>query len=71
MRGATATRVIDQVMRVSGRVDFKHNKFRITPEVEYTAATWGDLNTNGNATADLNARDVSNVRVMVSCAYTF
>jgi hypothetical protein len=71
MRGVSGTRVVDQVMRVAGRVDFKQNKFRVTPEVEYTAATWGDLNANGNGSADLNSRDVSNVRVMVSCAYSF
>lgn len=71
MRGVSGTRVIDNVMRVSGRVDFKQNKFRFTPEVEYTAATWGDLNANGDGTADLNTRDVSNVRFMISCAYAF
>jgi len=71
MRGVTGTRVIDNVMRLSGRVDFKQNKFRVTPEVEYTKATWADLNPNGSATADLNARDVNNVRYMISCAYSF
>lgn len=71
MRGVTGTRVIDNVMRLSGRVDFKQNKFRVTPEVEYTKATWADLNTNGSAAADLNARDVKNVRYMISCAYSF
>lgn len=71
MRGVSGTRVIDNVMRLSGRVDFKQNKFRLTPEIEYTAATWGDLNANGDGTADLNTRDVSNVRFMISCAYSF
>ncbi len=71
MRGFSGTRVIDNVMRISGRVDFKQNKFRVTPEIEYTAAKWGDFNTNGDGTADLNTRNVSNVRVMVSCAYSF
>lgn len=71
MRGVTGSRVIDQVMRVSGRVDFKQNKFRVTPEIEYTGATWGDLNKNGDGTADLNAKDVSNMRFVISCAYSF
>ncbi len=71
MRGVAGTRVVEQVMRVSGRVDFKQNKFRVTPEIEYTGATWGDLNTNGNGTADLNKKDVSNMRFMISCAYSF
>lgn len=65
------TRVVDQVMRVSGRVDFKQNKFRVTPEIEYTGATWGDLNTNGNGTANLNKKEVSNMRFMISCVYAF
>lgn len=71
MRGVTGNRVVDNVMRVSGRVDFKQNKFRVTPEIEYTQATWGDLNANGDASADLNQRDVHNTRFMVSCAYSF
>lgn len=71
MRGVTGNRVVDNVMRVSGRVDFKQNKFRVTPEIEYTKATWGDLNANGDGAADLNQRDVNNTRFMVSCAYSF
>lgn len=71
MRGVSGTRVVDNVMRISGRVDFKQNKFRITPELEYTTATWGDLNANANATADLNQKDVANFRAMISCAYSF
>lgn len=73
MRGtnATATRVIDQVMRISGRIDFKQNKFRVTPELEYTSAIWGDLNANGTGTADANQVKVGNFRTMVSCVYSF
>ena len=71
IRGVSGTRVIDQVFRVAGRVDFKQNKFRITPEIEYTGATWGDLNTNGNATTNLNAKKVANTRLLISCAYSF
>ncbi|MBC5834086.1 hypothetical protein G6N05_04240 [Flavobacterium sp. F372] len=71
MRGVAGTRVVEQVMRVSGRVDFKQNKFRVTPEIEYTGATWGDLNANGDGTANLNKKDVSNMRFMISCAYSF
>lgn len=73
MRGvnSTFTRVIDRVMRISGRVDFKQNKFRVTPELEYTQATWGDMNKKANATADGNTKDVQNWRFLVSCAYSF
>lgn len=65
------TRFIDNVWRVSGRVDFKSNKFRISPELEYTAATWGDNTTAKNGTADNNQVKVSNFRTMVSCVYAF
>jgi hypothetical protein len=71
MRGVTGSRTVDQVMRIAGRVDFKQNKFRITPEIEYTGATWADLNSNGNATADLNAKKVANIRFLASCVYSF
>lgn len=71
MRGVSGSRVVDNVWRASARVDFKQNKFRVTPEVEYTAATWGDLNTNASGTADLNTKSVGNFRAMISCAYSF
>lgn len=69
MRGLSNTRVIDNVWRVSGRVDFKKNKFRVTPELELTSATWGDADAYGKATTNL--KDVSNFRAMVSCVYSF
>lgn len=65
------TRIVDKVMRVSGRVDFKQNKFRVTPELEYTAATWGDPNAKKDFTVDANQKDVSNMRFVISCAYSF
>lgn len=71
MRGVSGTRVVDNVWRASARVDFKQNKFRVTPELEYTAANWGDLNTNGNGAADLNTKNVGNFRAMISCSYSF
>ncbi|WP_282787917.1 hypothetical protein [Flavobacterium croceum] len=70
-RGVSSTRSIDNVWRVSGRVDFKSNKFRISPELEYTAATWGDNTTAKNGTADNNQVKISNFRTMVSCVYAF
>jgi hypothetical protein len=68
-RGFVGTRGVDDVMRISGRVDFKQNKFRITPELEYTGATWGDV--KPDATYDGNNENVANYRIMVSCAYSF
>ena len=72
MRGTNAaggSRVIDNVWRASGRIDFKKNKFRVSPELEYTAATWGDADLFGKATT--NKKDVGNFRAMVSCVYSF
>lgn len=69
MRGLSGTRVVDNVWRASGRIDFKQNKFRVSPEIEYTAATWGDVDTFGKA-GD-NKTTVGNMRVLVSCAYSF
>lgn len=70
-RGISGNRAIDNIWRVSGRVDFKQNKFRVTPEIEYTTAKWGDLSASKNATIDTNPVNVSNLRIMASCAYSF
>ena len=70
VRGTSGNRIVDKVWRASGRIDFKKNKFRVTPELEYTAATWGDLN-KSNATAGANKTNVGNFRTMLSCAYSF
>ena len=69
VRGVSGTRVVDNVWRASARVDFKQNKFRITPELEYTAATWGDLKTD--ATSGNNETNVGNFRALVSASYSF
>lgn len=71
MRGISGTRVIDNVWRVSGRVDFKKNKFRVTPELEYTAATWADADLFNAKPTGNNKTDVANFRAMISCAYSF
>lgn len=69
IRGASAARILDAVWRASARVDFKQNKFNISPEIEYTAAKWGDINTQ--AKAHNNIRDVGNLRAMVRVMYSF
>lgn len=69
VRGASGTRILDQVWRASARVDFKQNKFSISPEIEYTAATWGDTDREG--TAANNLKDVGNLRAMVRVMYSF
>ena len=68
-RGIMGARVVDNVWRVSGRVDFKKNKFRVSPELEYTSATWGDADLFAKATT--NKKDVANFRAMISCVYSF
>lgn len=69
VRGAAGARILDDVWRASARVDFKQNKFNISPEIEYTAATWGDLNAEGKA--QNNLKDVGNLRAMVRVMYSF
>ena len=69
VRGVSGTRVVDNVWRASARVDFKQNKFKISPELEYTAATWGDLKTD--ATSGNNETNVGNFRALVSASYSF
>lgn len=69
VRGASGARVLDDVWRASARVDFKQNKFNISPEIEYTAAKWGDLNAEGKA--QNNMKDVGNLRAMVRVMYSF
>ena len=46
-------------------------EFVVTPELEYTGATWGDPNAKKDFTADANQKDVSNMRFVISCAYSF
>jgi hypothetical protein len=71
MRGTNtgATRIIDNVWRVSGRIDFKKNKFRVSPELEFTSATWGDADLFAKATTNL--KKVANFRALLSCTYSF
>ena len=70
MRGLNGTtRAVDNVWRVSARVDFKENKFKLSPEVEYTAATWGTMDTSAKVTSA--KENVGNFRALVSATYSF
>lgn len=69
MRGVSGARILDDVWRASARVEFKQNKFNIAPEIEYTAAKWGD--TQPDATAGGKTTDVGNIRAMVRVMYSF
>ena len=67
--GVSGARMVDNVWRLSGRIDFKKNKFRISPELELTSADWGAADAYGKVTGTLT--NVSNFRTMISCVYTF
>jgi hypothetical protein len=69
MRGISGTRILDNVWRTSARIDFKENKFKLSPEIEYTAATWGDVTTDAKAGA--NKENVGNFRALISAVYSF
>ena len=69
MRGASGTRILDHVWRASARVEFKQNKFNIAPELEYTAAKFGNM--QPDATANVNFTNVGNLRGMVRVMYSF
>lgn len=69
MRELNESRVSDNVWRISGRVDFKKNKFRVSPELEYTKAIWGDSDLFAKNTTNL--KKVSNFRAMFSCIYLY
>ena len=69
IRGNSGNRIVDHVWRISSRVEFKQNKFSIAPEIEYTAAQWGDI--NDRAQAQNNLKNVGNFRGMVRVMYQF
>ena len=70
MRGLNGTtRAVDNVWRVSARVDFKENKFKLSPEIEYTAATWGTMDASAKVTSA--KENVGNFRALVSATYSF
>lgn len=68
-RGINAARGVKDMWRASARVDFKQNKFRLTPEVEYTAATHGKTQNDLSISGAENV--VGNFRATVSAVYSF
>lgn len=69
-RGISATRGVKDMWRASARVDFKQNKFRLTPEFEYTAATHANTDMS-NLKLSGNENKVGNFRATVSAVYLF
>lgn len=68
-RGINATRGVKDMWRASARIDFKQNKFRLTPELEYTAATHGATQNDLSISGAENK--VGNLRATVSAVYSF
>jgi len=68
-RGINSTRAVKSMWRSSARIDFKQNKMRITPEIEYTSATHAD--TQPNLSISGNENVVGNFRATVSMVYSF
>jgi hypothetical protein len=68
-RGINASRGVKDMWRASARIDFKQNKFRLTPEIEYTAATHGTTQSDLSISGAENK--VGNFRAMVSAVYSF
>jgi hypothetical protein len=68
-RGINATRGVKDILRAAARVDFKQNKFRLTPELEYTAATHG--NTQRDLSISGAENKVGNFRATLSAVYSF
>ena len=68
-RGIDLNRGVKDMWRASARIDFKQNKMRISPEIEYTHATHGD--TQSNLMISGNENSVGNFRATVSMVYSF
>lgn len=68
--GSIPARVLNNVWRASARVEFKQNKFSFAPEVEYTAAKWGDLQNDGTSIRSTDSQ-VGNLRTTVRVEYSF
>ncbi len=62
-------RGMDNIFRVSPRIDFFAGKFKITPEIEYTKAGWGTMGNDGRVTGTID--NTSNVRFLLLTQYSF
>lgn len=72
MRGAD----IDYVYRVSGRLIWNVKKFRLAPELEYTAAAYATKDANGDLNIDdfhkvTSSKEVANIRLLIGFYYFF
>ncbi|MBA4319091.1 MAG: hypothetical protein C0412_11890 [Flavobacterium sp.] len=61
---------IDNLLRISPRIQWNSGKTRISAEVEYTAAAYGTTNNNNKALVE-NTKTISNVRFLAAVFYFF
>lgn len=67
---------IDYVYRASGRVIYNNGKFRVAPELEYTAASYAINDSEGNLARDVKgkitqSKEVANFRFLIGVYYFF
>jgi len=61
---------IENLLRISPRIQWNSGKTRISAEVEYTAAAYGTVNNNNKALVE-NIKTISNVRFLAAVFYFF
>jgi hypothetical protein len=61
---------IDNLLRISPRIQWNSGKARIATELEYTAAAYGTMNNNNKAQIE-NTKTISNVRLLLAVFYFF
>lgn len=67
---------IDYVYRASGRIIYNNGKFRVAPELEYTAAAYARNDSEGNISWDekgkiTQSKEVANFRFLIGVYYFF
>lgn len=63
------TNNIDHLYRISPRVIYNSGKFRIAPEIEYTAAAYGTMEMSDGTVTD--TKNIGNLRFLVGIYYFF
>jgi hypothetical protein len=61
---------IGYLYRISPRLIYNVNKFRIAPEIDYTVAAYGKLNTGSDA-IPVNTKEIGNFRFLLGVYYFF
>jgi hypothetical protein len=61
---------IGYIYRISPRLIYNAGKFRIAPEVDYTVAAYGTLNT-GSDGVPVNTKEIGNLRFLLGVYYFF